>query len=220
MRNALVIGASGGIGAAVAAALTSRSVDVVPLSRRADGMDLTEAASVERVMAGLSGPFDLILIATGVLASAGCRPEKSLAEIDAGAMARVMAINAIGPALILRHVPRLLPRRGRSVVAVLTARLGSIGDNALGGWYSYRASKAAANQIVRTSAIEIGRRHKDAIVVALHPGTVATTFTKDYPGHRKVAPELAAANLLGVIEGLTAEDNGGFRDWEGNAVQW
>ena len=135
-------------------------------------------------------------------------------------MAQVMAVNAIGPALLLRHAPRLLPRHGRSVVAVLTARVGSIGDNGLGGWYSYRASKAAANQIVRTAAIEIGRRYKEAAVVALHPGTVATSFTKNFPGYQKVAPEAAAENLLRVIDGIGPEQSGRFFDWAGEEVPW
>ena len=146
--------------------------------------------------------------------------EKSIDQIDAAAMAEVITVNTIGPALVLRHAPRLLAQEGRPVVAVLTARVGSIGDNALGGWYSYRASKAAANQIVHTAAIEIGRKNKSAVVVALHPGTVATSFTQDYPGHKKVAPEEAAENLLRVIDGLDRDDNGRFFDWAGKDVPW
>jgi NAD(P)-dependent dehydrogenase (short-subunit alcohol dehydrogenase family) len=106
------------------------------------------------------------------------------------------------------------------VVGVLTARVGSIGDNRLGGWYSYRAAKAAANQIVRTAAIEIARRHSQAIVVALHPGTVETRFTRAYPGHRKVSPDSAAANLIAVLDGLTPDQTGGFFDWSGKPVPW
>ena len=220
MDSALVIGASGGIGSALAAALARRGVAVTGLSRREDGLDVTAPASVARVMGALDGPFDLVIVATGILAAEGTRPEKSLAEIDAAAMSRVLAVNTIGPALILGHVPRLLPRGRRSVVAVLTARVGSIGDNGLGGWYSYRASKAAANQVVHTAAIEISRRHREAAVVALHPGTVATEFTRDYPGHRKVTPDAAAENLLRVIDGLTPAQSGGFLDWAGKEVPW
>lgn len=133
---------------------------------------------------------------------------------------RVLAVNTIGPALVLRHVPRLLPRHGRAVVAVLTARVGSIGDNGMGGWYAYRASKAAANQIVRTAAIEIGRTHKAAAIVALHPGTVATPFTRAYPKHRKLPPQSAAENLLRVIDGLGPAHSGRFFDWAGKEVPW
>ncbi|MBY8975988.1 SDR family NAD(P)-dependent oxidoreductase [Rhodobacteraceae bacterium NNCM2] len=220
MRRALVIGATGGIGAALTAALVGRGAEVRTLSRRQDGLDVTDATSVDRVLGAQSGPFDLILVTIGILAPEDLAPEKSLSQIDAGAMAEVLAINTIGPALILRHVPRLLPRQGRSVVAVLTARVGSIGDNQLGGWYSYRASKAAANQIIRTAAIEIGRTHREAAVIALHPGTVATPFTESYPGHRKVAPETAAENLMRVIDGIGPEQSGSFFDWAGKEVPW
>jgi NAD(P)-dependent dehydrogenase (short-subunit alcohol dehydrogenase family) len=215
--KALVIGASGGIGQAVTQALRYSGDEVVTLSRSAEGLDVTDAGSVDAVLGGVSGPFDVIFVAVGVLGT----PEKSLDAIDAGAMAEVMAVNAIGPALILRHLPRLLPRSGRSVCAVLSARVGSIGDNRIGGWYSYRASKAALNQIVHGAAIEVGRSHKDSIVVALHPGTVQTAFTAEYAGrHKTVTAQEAAGNLLGVTGGLTVEQSGGFFDYAGAVVPW
>lgn len=220
LQRALIIGATGGIGSAVVNLLHSRGVEVTGLSRAGSGLDVTDVASVDRVLGSQTGPYDLIIVATGILAPAGCEPEKSLDRIDAATMAEVMAVNAIGPALVLRHAPRLLPTRGRAVVAVLTARVGSITDNRLGGWYSYRASKAAANQVVRTAAIEIRRRRRDAIVVALHPGTVRTQFTQDYSEHPKVAPDECAGNLLMVIDGLSPADTGGFFDWAGKEVPW
>ena len=219
-NRALVIGASGGIGAELCAALSGRGAEVTGLSRSADGIDFADPDTVRSRLEALSGPFGTILIASGMLAPQGARPEKSLGEIDASRMAEVMATNAIGPAQVLGQVPRLLPRDGRAVVGVLTARVGSIGDNRLGGWYSYRASKAAANQIVHTAAIEIARTHPDAIVVALHPGTVETEFTRDYPAHRKVTPAEAAGNLLGVLDGLGPEQTGQFFDWAGKPVPW
>ena len=220
MERALVVGSSGGIGSALASALEARSVHVTRLSRQDDGLDVGDAGSVERAFAELQGPFDLVIVATGILSAEGGAPEKSLSAIDASDMLRLFAVNAVGPALMLKEVPRLLPKSRRSVVAVLTARVGSIGDNQLGGWYSYRASKAAANQIVRTAAIEIGRKRSEAIVVALHPGTVATKFTEGYPGHRKVSPDCAANNLLGVLDSLTPRQSGQFFDWEGKEVPW
>ncbi|TCS61532.1 NAD(P)-dependent dehydrogenase (short-subunit alcohol dehydrogenase family) [Primorskyibacter sedentarius] len=219
-RRALVIGATGGIGHALGVALEANGLEVTRLSRTADGFDMTDPAKVDDLMNRIGGTFDTILIATGILAPDGAEPEKSLAQIDAENMAMVMAANAIGPALVLRHIPRLIARDERSVVGVLTARVGSIGDNRLGGWYSYRAAKAAANQIVRTAAIEIARKRKKAIVVALHPGTVATSFTDAYPGHPKVAPDEAAANLVAVLDQLTPEQTGCFFDWAGKPVPW
>lgn len=204
----------------MSSALTARGVNVTGLSRTTHGLDVTDPVSVERVLEAQEGPFDLMFVASGILAPPGTGPEKSLDQIDAAAMVHVMAVNAIGPALILRHAPRLLPIQRNAVVAVLTARVGSIADNNLGGWYSYRASKAAANQVVKTAAIEIGRKRKHAIVVALHPGTVETAFTKDFQNHAKVSSDEAAQNLLSVIERLTPADTGGFFDWRGEKVPW
>lgn len=220
METALIIGASGGIGAALGAALTTRGVRVTGLSRSRDGLDITDEASVAAHLGALEGPFDWIIVASGILAPEGGAPEKTLGALDAAAMAQVFAANAIGPALVLKHAVRLIPRDRRCRVAVLTARVGSIGDNAMGGWYSYRAAKAAANQIVHTAAIEIGRKRREAVVVALHPGTVATPFTADYPAHKKVGASEAAENLLAVLDGLGPNSSGGFFDWAGKAVPW
>jgi NAD(P)-dependent dehydrogenase (short-subunit alcohol dehydrogenase family) len=220
LNRALIVGSSGGIGSAIGSALAARGTQVTGLSRTYDGLDVTDPISVDRNLEAVQGPFDLLLIASGILASPGADPEKSLDQIDASRMAEVMAVNAIGPALILRHAPRLLPPDSPSVVAVLTARVGSIADNHLGGWYAYRASKAAANQVVKTAAIEIGRKRKHAVVVALHPGTVETPFTEAYTTHAKVPPDEAAQNLVQVIDRLTPSDTGGFFDWRGNTVPW
>jgi len=218
--RALVIGASGGIGAALSVALAERGEEVIGLSRRRDGLDFARPETIDASLGALAGPFERIIVATGILAPPGKQPEKALSQISARDMAHVMAVNAIGPALILRHAPRLLPRDRPAVMAVLSARVGSIGDNRLGGWYSYRASKAAANQIVHTAAIELARSHRHACLIALHPGTVATPFTARYPGHRKVTPEAAARKLLGVMDGLTPADTGRFLDWAGKDIPW
>jgi NAD(P)-dependent dehydrogenase (short-subunit alcohol dehydrogenase family) len=218
--RALVIGASGGIGGALSKALMLAGNAVVEISRSRDGFDITDPSSVADHLEKLDGTFDKVLIATGILAPSNKRPEKSLAEIEAGDMAHVFAVNAVGPALVLSHAARLLPLKQRAIVSVLTARVGSIGDNGLGGWYSYRASKAAANQVVRTASIEIARKRKNSIVVALHPGTVSTPFTDAYPAHSKVSPDVAAENILSVLEGLEPSDNGNFFDWAGKPVPW
>lgn len=220
MEHALIIGASGGIGAALADALAARGANVTRLSRSADGLDITDEASVAAHLGALDGPFDRIIVASGILAPEGGAPEKALSSVNADAMAKVFAANAIGPALVLKHSQRLIPRDRACRIAVLTARVGSIGDNAMGGWYSYRAAKAAANQIVHTAAIEIGRKRRQAVVVALHPGTVATPFTSGYPAHKKVEADVAAENLLRVMDGLSPADTGGFFDWAGKRVPW
>lgn len=219
--QALVVGASGGIGSAVAAALRARGVRVTALSRSEDGLDVTDEASVAGVLGGLDGSYDMIFVATGALQIAGAGPEKALRAIDPAVMAASFALNAIGPALVLKHSLRQMPRDRRSVFAALSARVGSIGDNRLGGWYSYRAAKAALNQIIRTGAIEVARTHPMAVLAALHPGTVATALTASHgAGHASVPSAAAAANLLAVIEGLTPADTGCFRDWQGATVPW
>ncbi len=216
MGRAIVIGASGGIGAALADHLAS-SHEVVRLSRSADGLDVTDGASVAAAFAGLDGPFDVAFVATGILAPPGRAPEKSLDAIDAEIMARILAVNAIGPALVLGQLAPLLADDAR--VGVLTARVGSIGDNRMGGWHSYRAAKAAANQIVHGAAIEIARRRKGSVVVALHPGTVETPFTEGYRAP-KVAPDEAAANLVRVLTSLDPAETGGFFDYAGERIEW
>ncbi|WP_299357963.1 SDR family NAD(P)-dependent oxidoreductase [uncultured Paracoccus sp.] len=219
-RRTLIIGHTGGIGRALQAALQDRGWTTTGLSRR-DGLDLTDQDSVASAANGLRDQrFDLIFNATGALEIGGVRPEKTIAAIDAKVMAAQFALNATGVALLLRDFSPLLAP-GRSVFASLSARVGSIGDNRLGGWISYRAAKAAQNQIIRTAAIEIARRNPQAIVVALHPGTVATPLTRDYAGRHPTMDAAASATaLLDVIAGLTPADSGGFFDWKGAPVPW
>ncbi len=221
MERALIIGDSGGIGNAVKAALEARGVAVVGLSRSQDGLDVTSEASVAAALGALHGSFDLIFVATGALEIDGHVPEKSIKALAPEALLAQFKLNTLGPAMVLKHALRLVPKDRRAVIAVLSARVGSIGDNGLGGWYSYRTAKAAVNQIVHSTAIEIGRSHKEAILVALHPGTVATRFTEKYAGRHKTVPAAEAAeNLLTVIGDLRVEQTGGFFDWAGKEVPW
>ncbi len=221
MKSALIIGASGGIGTAICHQLEAQGTAVTRLSRSCDGFDLTNPDTAVKMLDQLTGPFDLVLVASGALEINGAVPEKSMRAVSAQAMMDQFALNAVGPALVLSRAQRLLPRDERSVFAVLSARVGSIGDNQIGGWVSYRAAKAAVNQIVHTAAIELARTHQQAICVALHPGTVKTVFTQKYLGrHPAVEAEDAARNLLGVIDTLTPADTGGFFDWAGKRVPW
>lgn len=221
MKRALVIGASGGIGRALYQSLTERGVKTTALSRSADGLDITSEQSVAAAFAQLTGPFDLIFTATGALEIGAARPEKALKQITETTLANQFALNAIGPALVLKYALPLLPRDRRAVFAALSARVGSIGDNHLGGWYGYRAAKSALNQIIHTAAIEIARTHNQAICVAMHPGTVATPLTSRYVKTETATPPAEAANnLLTVLNNLTPANSGGFFDYAGRPVPW
>lgn len=225
---AIVVGSSGGIGSALHARLSaqSRFSAVLGLGRRSSPpLDLTDEASVAaaaRHVEALGADVRLVIDASGILHGDGLSPEKSWRDLDAAQMARAFAVNAIGPALLMKHFLPLLPRQGRSVFATLSARVGSIGDNRLGGWYSYRASKAALNQFVRTAAIELGRRQPAALCVALHPGTVATSLSSPFvkAGLDVQTPDQAAGRLIDVIERLPSGSSGGFFDHRGDPVPW
>jgi len=222
---AVVIGAGGGVGAALAEALRATGWSVVALGRGSvPAIDLLDERTIEAAAAHVSalGVPALVIDATGFLHGAGFMPERSWRDLDGAHMAHAFAVNAIGPALLMKHFLPLLPRRGRGVFATLSARVGSIGDNRLGGWYAYRASKAALNQFVRTAAVELQRRAPEALCVALHPGTVATTLSAPFArvGLDVRTPAVAAAELLAVINGLTARDSGGFFDHRGAVVAW
>lgn len=197
---------------------------VATLSRGADGLDITEEASVAataRRMSGTHVTFDLVINTTGALTIDGVGPEKTIKAISPDAMMRQFLVNAVGPALLLKHFHALLTREGPGVFASLSARAGSIGNNRLGGWISYRAAKAAQNQIIKTASIEITRTHPAAIVVALHPGTVATQLSQTFThGHQTMLPEVAAEKLLGVIESLEPGQTGGFFSYDGSAIEW
>ncbi len=219
--RSLIIGASGGIGAALASALAAKGSDVTALSRSANGLDLTVETSITAALSPLTTPYDLILVATGALELGPHRPEKTLRALDPAALAAQFALNATGPALVLKHALRLIPRDRPACFAALSARVGSIGDNGLGGWYAYRAAKAALNQLIRTAAIEVKRTHPQATLCTLHPGTVATPLTAAYAGgHPTVPPATAAENLLAVLAALTPDRTGGFYDWQGKPIPW
>ena len=244
--HALVQGASRGLGLGFVHALLARGHHVIATCRDPAGatalqtlraehptrlttlrLDVEDEPSIEAAAAaaaGLTYGLDLLLNVAGLLHADGLKPEKRLAQLDPAALTRLFAVNAIGPALVVKHLRPLLIHGRRAVVANLSARVGSIGDNRLGGWYGYRASKAAQNQLTRTMALELGRRSKATITVALHPGTVATElsapFTARRPADRIFPVERAVRQLLTVIDGLTPDDNGRFIAWDGSPIEW
>lgn len=223
--RALVIGASGAIGASFVAALQAdpRCGQVIGLHRRSEpALDLDDEASVARAAQQLhaQGPVHLIVHAAGVLHTAAGMPEKRLAQLNYRQMSEVFRINTFGPGLVLAHFAPLLCRE-RGVMALLSAKVGSIGDNRLGGWYSYRASKAALNMLVKTAAIEVQRSQPQAVLVAVHPGTVSSGLSAPFKGGEIGRPAAAAvADMLAVLDGLRPEQSGGFFAYDGQALPW
>ncbi|TPP07153.1 SDR family NAD(P)-dependent oxidoreductase [Rhizobium glycinendophyticum] len=224
--RALVLGSSGGIGRAFVERLRSdpACADVIGLSRSDDRFDVTKEESVAAAAARFTEAerrFELVIVATGALVIDGNGPEKTIKAIRADVMAAQFALNAIGPALAIKHFAPLLSNEGKSVFTVLSARVGSIGDNRLGGWISYRSSKAALNQIMRTSAIEISRLRPKSVVVSLHPGSVDTGFSGGFSkGHDRVSPGESVENMLSVLDRLEPAQTGGFFAYDGQPVEW
>ena len=227
--RAVVVGASGGIGEALAVALADQGAVVHALSRRGVAsdtrlvtgtIDIEDEASIADAAAAMRAeePLALVIVATGFLHGQGVAPEKSYRQLSGASFERYFAVNATGPALVAKHFLPLLRKDRPSVFAALSARVGSIGDNRLGGWYGYRASKAALNMIVKTLAIELARTHPHAACVALHPGTVATHLSQPYqrgvPAAKLFSPHVAASHLLEVLANVSASESGSILAWD------
>lgn len=233
-----VIGSSGGIGRALVARLSADPA-VARIFAASRSPHTTASPKVSRLELDLSdemsikvaadtcaryGPLDIVIVASGILHdSPDYMPEKSWSQLNATAMERVFAINCTGPALVAKHYLPLLNARRRSVFAALSARVGSIGDNGLGGWYAYRASKAALNMIIRSLAIELARTKPKAICVGLHPGTVDTDlsapFRSGVPAAQLFSPSRAADHLLTVIAEATPRQSGRVLAWDGTEIE-
>jgi len=234
--RAAVFGAGGGIGGAITRSLCDdpRSAivhagarsPVVGLAAKAQEFrfDLENEASISAAAETITrdGPLDLVIVATGLLHAEGVEPEKSWRALQADGLLRAFAVNAVGPALIAKHLLPRLARQGKAVFAALSARVGSISDNRLGGWHAYRAAKAALNMLVRTLSVELGRSHPQALCITLHPGTVDTALSAPYQRgvspERLVTAEFAAGRLLRVVDGATSKQTGLMLDWSGSAI--
>jgi NAD(P)-dependent dehydrogenase (short-subunit alcohol dehydrogenase family) len=235
MTSAVIVGSSGAIGRALVEKIVvagqfkpvfalSRSQTALRDVGTAVGIDVTDETSIRSAAArvGCEGPVGMVVVASGILHGPGLSPEKSIAALDASPMSAVMAVNAIGPALVAKHFVPLMPRLGRSVFAALSARVGSIEDNPLGGWYAYRASKAALNQILRTLAVEVARTRPEAIVVGLHPGTVVSELSRPFRSAAgkpaAFSPDESAEHLLRVLGELSPLDSGRLFAWDGQPI--
>jgi len=219
--RALVFGASGGIGQAFSRFLESKlgSENVVKISRSFDGFEISDEEKIFKLSESIEGSFNLIINATGVLQTTEEGPEKTINVVKQKSMIDMMTINAIGPALLLKNFSKKLDKTKFSVFVNLSARVGSITDNRLGGWISYRSSKAALNQIIKTSSIEINRRNKNAICVGLHPGTVKTRFTEKFQNTTEtISPDESVKMMMKVVENLSVDDNGYCFAYDGTAI--
>lgn len=222
--RALVIGASGALGTAFCEQLKQdpRCAGVRALGRHTvPELDLERPETIASAAAELAAeaPYQLIVHAAGLLHRDQIKPEKSLSTIEPEALQAVFQVNTLGPALVLRHFLPLLEPRG--AMAILSAKVGSIGDNRLGGWYAYRASKAALNMLVKTAAIELARTRPQVRLLSLHPGTVVSGLSQPFSGAANARPaDIAAAQLLTVIDQLTPADSGCFFSYDGERLPW
>ena len=231
--RALIVGSSGAIGRAFVAALRAdpACTEVVELSRAVHpDFSLENEVSIEQFALGIksSGPFALIVDATGALTIDGHGPEKSLNALDAQRLLRSFQVNTIGPALLLKHfLPLLGP--GRSIYAKLSARVGSISDNKKGGWYGYRASKAALNMLLQTAAIELHRKKPAALVVALQPGTVQSALSRPFASQEdSLTPQESVEGMLEALDALSLNESidgseykgAFFLDYRGKPIPW
>ena len=223
--RALVIGASGAIGSALRTQLQSdpRCAAVRGVSRQSTpGLDLLSEPSIAACAQALAaqGPFHLVLDATGALTVNGRGPEKRLDELDAAHLLNALQLNAVGPGLLLKHFVPLLASGERVIWGKLSARVGSIEDNRKGGWYGYRAAKAALNMLLQTAAIEIARRRPLAVVAALQPGTVQSALSQPFVGDDALRPDDSAGRLLSVLDALQPTGRAQFVDHQGQHISW
>ena len=222
--RALVIGAGGTLGTAFCEQLEQdpRCAGVRALGRHTvPELDLERPETIARAATELAteAPYQLIVHAAGLLHRDGIKPEKSLSAIEPEALQTVFQVNALGPAMVLRHFLPLLDPMG--AMAMLSAKVGSIGDNRLGGWYAYRASKAALNMLIKTAAIELARTRPQSRLLSLHPGTVVSGLSQPFRGASSARPaDAAAAQLLTLIDQLTPADSGHFFAYDGERLPW
>ncbi len=236
VKNIAIIGSSGSIGDAFKKQLATLYPDstihafssneqessIKPVFHHLIDYGNEDFIEESALLASRDLPLDMVIVATGILHIGEIMPEKSLRELSAEKFRILFESNTILPALIAKHFLPKLSRDNRSIFAVLSARVGSISDNRLGGWYSYRASKAALNMVIKNAAIEIGRYNRQAIIVGLHPGTVDSNLSKPFQGNvpdkNLFMPDFSSKKMLEVLEKLTTESSGKCFAWDGKEV--
>ena len=234
MKNVVVIGANGAIGNAFVSSFVNNTdikniftlgrAETKNYSKRIKHFiaDITDESAIEDFASSIDVTLDAVIVATGILHADGINPEKSIRDIDLETFSEILKINTIGPAIIGKHLLPLLNNQTKSVMAFLSARVGSISDNKLGGWYAYRASKSALNQVIKNFSIEIGRRNKNAVVIGFQPGTVDSNLSKPFQKNvnkdKLFTPEFSVEKMTHVIENLTSEDSGNIFDWSGEII--
>lgn len=227
-ENIAILGAAGAIGSAFTKRLSEKypNASIFAFSRKgaAYSIDYSSEDSLSGAaeLATKDRPLDLVIVANGILHDEDLMPEKSLRDLSADNFQRIFEANTITPALIAKHFLPKLNKEHTSMFAALSARVGSISDNQLGGWYAYRASKAALNMIIKNAAIEVGRRNKPTIVVGLHPGTVDSDLSKPFQSNladeKIFTPDYSAQKLLDVLENLSPEQTGKCFAWDGREI--
>ena len=223
--RALIIGSSGTIGSAFLELLQAdpRCSQAIGIHRHSSpAINYADESSIEIAAEALasSGPFHLIINAIGVLHTNTWSPEKKVGDVCFGQLEAIFKINAFGPAVTLSKFSSLLAK-DNAIMAVISAKVGSIEDNRLGGWYSYRASKAALNMLLKTAAIELRRTQPNTKVIALHPGTVNSRLSKPFKGEQIGRPALdAARDMLAVLNQLPLSESGSFYSYSGEKLPW
>jgi NAD(P)-dependent dehydrogenase (short-subunit alcohol dehydrogenase family) len=234
LHNVAIIGASGALGSAFVRQIAQRNrlSQIHAFSRTPinsgipnvtwSPIDLEQESSISAAADSIVTPLDLVIVTTGILHGVDFMPEKSIRELSVEKLQHVFHINTIGPALIAKHFLPKLHTKNRAIFAALSARIGSISDNALGGWYSYRASKAALNMIIKTVSIEMAHRYKLRIIVGLHPGTVDSKLSKPFqehiPAEKIFTADHSVALMLTLIDRLTPAESGKCFSYDGSEI--
>jgi NAD(P)-dependent dehydrogenase (short-subunit alcohol dehydrogenase family) len=235
MKNIVVVGASGGIGQEFVNQIVERpDVQIIHACARSElrfnnskiktyYCDYANEQSVAQIFNEIDVPLDMVIVATGLLHNLDLQPEKTIKSLDLSNSQDIYLVNVIGPSLVMKYALPKMNRNEKSVFAALSARVGSISDNRLGGWYTYRASKSALNMVIKSASIEMARTHPEMAIIGLHPGTVDTELSKPFQGfvqsHKLFTSNDSVRRMLEVIDKCTSNQSGRIFDYSGHEIQ-